>query len=311
VHLIQGVLAGAVRGQPALDVPARWVAMQHQVRNLGRVGLVSCALSAVDTALWDAAARLLDLPLCRLLGRVRDSVDLYGSGGFITDNADRVVPELIEWVQARRIPRVKIKIGERWGRDTAHDLQRIRLARKTIGADAALYVDANGAYDVGTATRMAAALADHDVTWFEEPVSSDDLAGLRQVRAAALADVTAGEYGYDLPYFARMLDAGAVDCLQVDVTRCGGYTEWRRVAALAAARNVEVSAHCAPNLSAPVAAATPNFRHLEWFADHDRIEGKLFDGTLDPDGGTVTPSLQDAGHGISFKDSDAEPYRVA
>jgi L-alanine-DL-glutamate epimerase-like enolase superfamily enzyme len=310
VDLIQGVLATAVRGRPALDVPAAWLAMQRQVRNLGRVGLVSCAMSAVDTALWDAAARLLNLPLCRLLGRVHDSVDIYGSGGFITDNADRIVPEVLEWVQTRRIPRVKIKIGERWGREVAHDIERIRLARKAIGPDAELYADANGAYPVGTAIRVADLLAEHDVTWFEEPVSSDDLAGLRHVRAAAAADVTAGEYGYDLPYFARMLDADAVDCLQVDVSRCGGYTEWHRVAALAAARNIEVSGHCAPNLTAPIAAATPNFRHIEWFADHDRIEGKLFDGALNPDGGSVSPQLRDPGNGLSFKDVDAEPNRI-
>ncbi len=241
---------------------------------------------------------------------MHDSVAVYGSGGFITDNADRMVPELLEWVQTRRVPRVKIKIGERWGGEVARDLQRVRMARQTIGAGVELYVDANGAYTVRTATRVAAQLADHEVTWFEETVSSDDLAGLRQVRVAAPADVTAGEYGYDLPYFARMLDAEAVDCLQVDVTRCGGYTEWQRVAAVAAAHNVEISAHCAPNLTAPVAAATPNIRHLEWFADHDRIESKFFDGALNPDGGTVQPQLHDTGHGMSFKDTDAETFRI-
>jgi L-alanine-DL-glutamate epimerase-like enolase superfamily enzyme len=96
------------------------------------------------------------------------------------------------------------------------------------------------------------------VRWFEEPVSSDDRAGLAELRGMTTVDIAAGEYGYDLAYFARMIGAHAVDCLQVDVTRCGGYTEWRRIAAA----NRDVSAHCAPNAAAHVAAATPNMRHL-------------------------------------------------
>lgn len=280
--------------------------MQHQVRNLGRPGLVSCALSAVDIALWDAAARLLDLPVSTLLGRVHDSVALYGSGGFTTLGQDELAARLDAWVHTRRIPRVKIKIGESWGGAVDRDLARVRVARDVIGADAELYVDANGGYSVGEARRVASTLAEHDVRWFEEPVSSDDLAGLRTVRDATAIDVTAGEYGYDLPYFARMV--GSVDCLQVDVTRCGGFTEWQRVAAVAAAANLEVSAHCAPNVSAHVAVATQNIRHLEWFADHDRIETEFFDGALDPSGGSVTPDRNAPGLGLSLR--DVERYAV-
>lgn len=106
-------------------------------------------------------------------------------------------------------------------------------------------MDANGAYSVGQAVRVGRQLDAFDVRWFEEPVSSDDLAGLRRVRETSTADVTAGEYGYHLPHFAAMLDAEAVDCLQIDITRCGGIGEWHRAAALAAARNLDVSGHCA------------------------------------------------------------------
>lgn len=306
VPLIERTLAPVILDQPALPVPARWTAMQHQVRNLGRPGLVSCALSAVDIALWDAAARLLDLPVSTLLGRVHDDVALYGSGGFTTLSEDKLTRQLDEWVHTRRIPRVKIKIGESWGGAVDRDLDRVRVARDVIGAETELYVDANGGYSVGEARRVASMLAEHDVRWFEEPVSSDDLAGLRTVRDATGIDVTAGEYGYDLPYFARMV--GSVDCLQVDVTRCGGFTEWQRVAAVAAAANLEVSAHCAPNVSAHVAVATQNMRHLEWFADHDRIETEFFDGALDPSGGSVTPDQNTPGLGLSL--NDVERYAV-
>ncbi|WP_116202870.1 enolase C-terminal domain-like protein [Amycolatopsis circi] len=308
VPLIEGKLASAIVGMPVLDPPACWTAMQHAIRNLGRPGLVSCALSAVDIAIWDASARLLDVPLSRLLGRVHDEVDVYGSGGFTSQDDDELAAQLDGWVRKQRIPRVKIKIGEAWGNAVARDIGRVRLARETIGDDAALYVDANGGYSVGRARRIADTLREFGVTWFEEPVSSDDLPGLAQLRTPDGPDIAAGEYGYDLPYFARMLPS--VDCLQVDVTRCGGYTEWRRVAALAAAANREVSAHCAPNLSAHVAAATPNFRHIEWFADHDRIERELFYGGLDPSGGRVAPSMSVAGHGLRLHADAAAEYAV-
>jgi L-alanine-DL-glutamate epimerase-like enolase superfamily enzyme len=146
--------------------------------------------------------------------------------------------------------------------------------------------------------------------WFEEPVSSDDLPGLRRVREQSLADVTAGEYGDSLAYFAHLLSADAVDCVQVDVTRCGGYTEWLRVAALAAGYGLEVSGHCAPSLTAPVAMATPNLRHLEWFEDHVRVESRFFEGFPDPAGSRIVPAHA-PGHGLALRDIDIATYRVA
>ena len=124
-------------------------------------------------------------------------------------------------------------------------------------------------------------------------------------------DVAAGEYGYDEPYFARMIGAEAVDCLQVDVTRCGGYTVWLRAAALAGANGLEISAHCAPALHAQIGGAVPNLRHVEYFHDHTRLEGLLFDGVPTPVGGTLFPDLTSPGHGYRLKEKEADPYRVA
>ena len=310
VPLIEGKLAPTVTGRDAMDVPGAWSAMQRGIRNLGRPGLASCALSAVETALQDAKARLLDLPLASLLGRSRPVSPVYGSGGFTTYDDGRMREQLQRWTDELRIPRVKIKIGESWGSAVSRDLDRVALARGVIGDDTALYVDANGGYSVGQAVRVGHALADHGVTWYEEPVSSDHLAGLRQVRGQVAPDVTAGEYGYHLPYFASMVQAEAVDCLQVDVTRCGGYGEWLRAAAVAAGSSIEVSGHCAPNLAAHVAVATPNLRHLEYFHDHERIESMLFDGVLRPTDGALRPDLTRPGHGLALKHADAERYRV-
>jgi L-alanine-DL-glutamate epimerase-like enolase superfamily enzyme len=187
----------------------------------------------------------------------------------------------------------------------------LRQAREIVGDGVELFADANGGYTRKQAIRVAHEAADLDLRWFEEPVSSDDLAGLRELRDAIDADVTAGEYGFDLTYFRRMCQAQAVDCLQVDASRCGGITEWMRAAAVAASYGLDVSGHCGPHphLHVHVAAATPNLRHLEWFHDHVRIESRFFDGTLDPSGGVLRPSTA-PGNGLTLRSSDAEPFRV-
>lgn len=307
--LVAGTLGPAVTGLDVFDIPGAAEAMARTIRNIGRTGLASYAVSAVDCALWDLKARLLELPLHRLLGAVRREVAVYGSGGFTTYGEQQLHDQLAGWTQGQQIPRVKIKIGQDRGGNEARDLARIHQARVAIGPDAALFVDANGAYTAKQAIRVLQAAAADRVSWFEEPVSSDHLAGLRSVRRAVDADVAAGEYGTGLFYFHRLCTADAVDCVQVDVSRCGGISEWLRIAAVAAAHGLEVSGHCAPHLSTAAAAATPNFRHLEWFHDHVRIENLFFDGTLDPQGGSV--HCQDSpGNGLNLRSADAERYQV-
>jgi L-alanine-DL-glutamate epimerase-like enolase superfamily enzyme len=234
---------------------------------------------------------------------------VYGSGGFTTYDAQQTRDQLSGWVQKDRIGRVKIKIGESWGRREDRDLERVALAREVIGPDTELFVDANGGYSAGQAVRVAERMAQYGVTWFEEPVSSQDLAGLAAVRRQVWPDVAAGEYSWSLADSARLIEASAVDCLQLDVTRCGGITEFMRGAALAKAYNLEISGHCAPNLHARVGAAVPNLRHVEYFHDHQRIERMLFDGALDPEGGTLTPDPAQPGLGLTLRESDAERYR--
>jgi L-alanine-DL-glutamate epimerase-like enolase superfamily enzyme len=307
--VVADVLADVVVGRSALDVAGAAEAMARAVRNIGREGIAATAISAVDIALWDLKARLLGLPVASLLGRARRDVPVYGSGGFTSYDTGRTREQLADWVEKDGIPRVKIKIGESWGGHERRDLERVALAREVIGPEAELYVDANGGYTTGQAVRVAHEMADYGVTWFEEPVSSQDTAGLAVVRRQVRPDVAAGEYSWSLADSARLIAAGAVDCLQLDVTRCGGITEFLRGAALAAAHNLEVSAHCAPSLHAHVGAATANLRHVEYFHDHQRIERLLFDGTLDPQGGALTPDPDRPGLGLQLRTADAEHYR--
>jgi L-alanine-DL-glutamate epimerase-like enolase superfamily enzyme len=307
--VIADVLADAVIGRSALDVPGSAEAMARAVRNIGRPGIAATAISAVDIALWDLKARLLGSSVAQLLGQSRDGVPVYGSGGFTSYDDRQTREQLAGWVEKDRIPRVKIKIGESWGSREHRDLVRVALAREVIGPDAELYVDANGGYTAGQAVRVADRLTEYGVTWFEEPVSSQDLAGLAAVRRQVRPDVAAGEYSWSLADSARLIDVGAVDCLQLDVTRCGGITEFLRGAGLAAAHNLQVSGHCAPNLHARVGVAVPNLRHVEYFHDHQRIERMFFDGALDPDGGILTPDADQPGLGLTLRESDAERYR--
>jgi L-alanine-DL-glutamate epimerase-like enolase superfamily enzyme len=303
--VIQSKLSGVVTHRDVMDVEASYVAMMHAVRNLGRQGIAATAMSAVDVALWDLKARLLGLPLVSLLGRVREAVPIYGSGGFTSYSIDQLQRQLGGWV-AEGIPAVKMKVG----RDPAADLQRVSRARDAIGPDAQLFVDANGAYSSKQAIAQAGAFAKSGISWFEEPVSSDDLSGLRLVRdrAPAGVEIAAGEYGYEPQYFRRMAAAGAVDVLQADATRCGGVTGFLRAAAICDAACLPMSAHTAPSLHAHLCCAASRIRNLEYFHDHVRIEQMLFEGVLHPRDGALHPDRTRAGLGIALKRTEAARY---
>lgn len=303
--LIRDLLFPLLRGRDVMDVTGSWVAMTRAIRNQGRPGIASMAIAAVDAALWDLKARLLNLPLVKLLGAVRDQVPVYGSGGFTSYPVDRLQRQLAGWVN-RGIRAVKMKVG----RSPSEDGLRVQMARQAIGPEAELFVDANGAYSARRALAHANAFAEAGVTWFEEPVSSDDLEGLRFVRERAPAgmDVAAGEYGYDLYYFRRMAEAGAVDVLQADATRCAGITGFLQVGALCDAYNLPLSSHTASALHVHVCCAVPRLRHLEHFYDHERIERMLFDGVPVLVDGMLRPDLSRPGFGLELKRADAARY---
>ncbi len=305
--LIHDTFADIVIGRNAFAVSGCWNAMVAGIRNLGRPGISSMAIAAVDNALWDLKARILDLPLVLLLGPARAAVPIYGSGGFTSYTVAELQKQLAGWT-SNNIPRVKMKIG----REPEKDIARILAARNAIGQNSQLFVDANGAYSPKQALIMASSFAESDVSWFEEPVSSDDLEGLRLMRDRAPPgmDISAGEYGYDSGYFRRMLQAEAVDVLQADATRCAGITGFMQAAALCQAFHLPLSSHCAPSIHVHPCCAATNVRHLEYFYDHVRIEKMLFDGAIEPRDGSLAPDLTRPGLGLEFKWADATAYAV-
>jgi L-alanine-DL-glutamate epimerase-like enolase superfamily enzyme len=307
-HLVQELLAATVTGLDALSVPTAWTRMVEAVRNLGHPGIAAMAISAVDNSLWDLKARLLGQSLASLLGRARDGVPVYGSGGFTSYSRQQLQDQLGGWAR-EGFGRVKMKIG----RDPDHDLERVRWAREAIGPDTELFVDANGAYHLAQALWFAERFAhDYGVSWFEEPRPSDDLAGLRWLRDRAPGglQIAAGEYGYELLYFRRMLDAGAVHVQQADATRCSGISGFLAVGALCQAHLLPMSAHCAPTLHMHACCALPAVVNLEYFHDHARIEHMLFDGASTPVKGILYPDLSRPGLGLELKRQDAERWRI-
>lgn len=305
--LIERTLKKIIIGKNAMDIPSITGQLIEHIRNNGQAGIAMMAVSAIDSALWDLKAKILNLPLSSLLGRVRNEMPIYYSGGFTSYNSARLQKQLAGWA-AHGAKQVKIKIG----RQPDKDAERVKLARQVIGTDVQLFVDANGAYTVRQAIDKAIDFSEFDIRWFEEPVMADNLSGLNFIRShvPAPVNIAAGEYGYNLPYFEKMLLAGAVDVLQADATRCGGITGFLKAAHLAEAFQIPFSSHCAPSLHMHVALSLPNFYIAEYFYDHYRIEQMLFDGVALPASGVLKPDLNRTGLGIEFKYQDAQEYKI-
>jgi L-alanine-DL-glutamate epimerase-like enolase superfamily enzyme len=305
--LVESKLAELVKGADAMRPSAVWARMRHELRNAGQPGAGSMAISAVDIALWDLKARLLGISLADALPRVRESVPIYGSGGFTSYDESELREQLRGWIHDD-MRSVKIKVG----RDPEADPARVALARDVIGPNADLMVDANGAYSLPQALGLAERFAEQQVSWFEEPLSSEDVEGLAELRGRMPPGmaIAAGEYAWTSIEGHRLLEAGAVDVLQADVTRCGGITELLHIGGLCSARQMPFSAHCAPAVSVHACCAIESAQHIEYFHDHVRIESMAFEGVAEPKDGELTPRDSRTGLGIEPRRAALEEYRI-
>lgn len=306
-YFIEKNLKDIVIGRDALQIPIIHEAMVHSIRNNGNCGIISMAISAVDNALWDLKAKILNLPLVSLLGAVRDDFQIYGSGGFTSYSIDRLQKQLGGWAE-QGITQVKMKIG----REPDKDVFRVGKVREAIGRDVDLFVDANGAYNTKQALKIAHQFAELDVIWFEEPRPSSDLMGLQFIREHAPEgmNIAAGEYGYNLPYFEKMLDARAVDVLQSDATRCGGISTFLKAGNTCEAHQIPFSSHCAPALHLHPGLSLKSFFTAEYFYDHVRIENMFFDGVAQPINGALHADKSRQGFGLELKVKDVEKYKL-
>ncbi len=305
--LIHKELKDLLLQKNALDIQGINLFLTQQIRNSGTCGITMMAISAIDNALWDLKAKIFDVPLCKLIGQVKESMLIYGSGGFTSYNKKQLQHQFSHWAE-QGIRYMKMKVGTH----PEKDVQRVKEAREVLDDDVQLMIDANGAYSAKEALQKANEVLPYNVSWFEEPVSSDNLEGLHFIReqAPAQMNIAAGEYGYNLPYFEAILHAKAVDVLQADATRCGGITGFLKAGFLSEAHQLPFSSHCAPALHLHAAVCLPSFFISEYFHDHVRIEHMFFDDVPEVENGVLKPDLSRPGFGFEFRHRDAEKYKL-
>ncbi len=306
-RLINDKLLPLLVTHDAMAINVRWHDMVVAMRNLGRPGIASMAIAAVDTALWDLKAKLLDLPLAALLGLARPAVEVYGSGGFTNYSEEQLKRQLHDWAQAG-MRHVKMKVG----RDPAGDIERVYAARDAIGNMAELFVDANGAYTRKQALEFAA------TSPTAASPGSRSRCGGRPGRIAPAARPRPARHG-DRGRRIRLRPALFPPHAGGAGGRCAAgrrhplrrhHRFSRRRRACAKPSMSRCRAHCAPTLHLPLCCAARPVVHLEYFHDHARIEHLLFDGAPLPQNGRLAPDMSRPGFGIEFKEADAQCYKI-
>jgi D-galactarolactone cycloisomerase len=236
-----------------------------------RIGLV--ALACVDLAIWDAIGKALGRPLWQLWGGYRDTIPVNIIGGYYGADLGQIRNEVAEWLDMG-YRGCKFKVG---GLSPAEDAERVRVVRETAGSDFVITIDANQGYSLGDALDLCHRVADLEVRWFEEPcIWSNDKRDMREIRARGGIPVCAGQSEHSPGACRDLMEAGAIDVCNFDASWSGGYTNWRRMAALAHVYSVELAHHEEPQVAAHLLASQPNGTYLEVFhPDRDPIWWQL------------------------------------
>jgi L-alanine-DL-glutamate epimerase-like enolase superfamily enzyme len=294
-ELINRNMTPRLIGRNPLETEAIWHEFFHYLRGVGRKGLMFCALSAVDTALWDLKGKIVGLPICRLLGSNTTRVPVYASGGWTSYSDDELVDEMKGMV-ARGFKAVKFKVGYDGGRNTRRDIQRVRKVREAVGPEIDLLVDANNCFDAATAVQLANNIREYDITLFEEPVFADDIPGLARFKRGTDIPLGTGEHEYTKFGVRDLLINEAADIVQLDGARAGGYTEMLKIAALTQAWNVKFAPHAMENIHLHLVASVPNAPFLERLLIFEDITAQLFkDAPVPVDGFMEIPDLPGLG----------------
>ncbi len=284
--LIAHDIAPRLAGRDPFETEALWAEFYAYLRGAGRKGLAFCALSAVDIALWDLKGKILGMPLYRLLGGNNPMVAVYASGGWTSFSDDELAANSKAKIE-RGYSIVKVKVGVEGGRNPRRDLRRIRMVRAAIGPDAGLLLDANNCWDAATAIQFANNVRDCDIMFFEEPVFADDIPGLARFRRGTDIPLATGEHEYTKFGVRDLVLHEAVDVVQVDVTRVGGYTEVLKVLAITQAWNLKFAPHAMEHLHLHLVAAAPNAMFVERLDIFEKITGEVFTNAPVPKDGTM------------------------
>ena len=308
-EVIENDLKDLLINQDPFNIEKLWDDMFWRVRGYGRKGVAFCALSAVDIGLWDLKAKALGLPLYRLLGPYRDSVPIYGSGGWTNFTVDELIAETTEWVE-QGINRVKIKVGKDFGQSEREDIQRVAAVRRSLGDDVAIYIDANNGYYPKQAIYMAKEFEQLQVGWFEEPVLADDIEGLARIAHATSIPVATGEHEYTKFGFRELIARGGADIVQPDVGRVGGVTEWMKVAHMAHGFNLPVAPHGVQLVHLHLCCATPNLKVVEYLKTAHESDLIWYTEFPEHKNGMWAPYPDRPGLGLELSAEAVEKYRV-
>ncbi len=276
--LILHDLAPKLINRDPFETEVIWETFFHYLRGVGRKGLTFAAISAVDTALWDLKGKIMGMPLFRLLGGARTAVPVYASGGWTSYSDDQLVHEA-ESMVAQGYRKIKVKLGVEGGSKPRRDVERIRKVREAIGPDIDLLVDANNCWDAATAVQVANRIREYDIYLFEEPVFADDIPGLAAFKRGTDIPLGTGEHEYTKFGVRDLVLNNAVDIVQVDVTRVGGYTEILKVAAIAQAWNLKFAPHAMEHIHSHLVSVLPNALFLERLMMFEELTNNIF---IDP-----------------------------
>ncbi len=296
-------------GEDPINVERLWAKMWIP-KLIGRRGMTTRTISALDIGLWDIRAKVAGLPLYKLLGGFRDRVPTYVAGGYYEEG--KGLKELAQEMESNiemGARAVKMKVGAVPIRE---DVERVKTVREAVGPDVKVLVDANCAYRYYEAIQLAKRIEEYDIFWFEEPVQPDDYAGHRKVAQATTIPIAAGENEYTKFGFRDLMAEDAVAVLNADAKILGGVTEWLKVAAIAQANHIDIAPHGTQDIHVHLVAAVPNGLILEFYRDTTNpMWGKTYHHTLTiNDDGTVSPP-DVPGHGAEPNYEALAQYRVA
>jgi L-alanine-DL-glutamate epimerase-like enolase superfamily enzyme len=296
--IIRDDMLPRLKGRDPFDTEVIWRDFFAIFRGVGRKGLMFCALSAIDFALWDLKGKILGMPLHRLLGGGRSRVPVYASGGWSSYEDDELVAEMQDMV-SQGYSMVKFKVGYDGGRQPNRDVERVRKVREALGPDIGLMIDANNCWDAGTATQFANRVREYNIMLMEEPVFADDIPGLARFKRGTDIPLGTGEHEYTKWGVRDLLLADAADVLQIDGARTGGYTEMMKCAALCEAWNVKFAPHAMEHIHIPIASVVSMVPFLERLRLFEPITHKVYKNAQVPTDGYLDV-IEAPGHGLEL-----------
>ena len=305
LHTAVEELAALTVGEDPMRIEAIVAKLRTNSGDAGPGGIFTLALSAIDTALWDIKGKALDQPLWKLLGGHRDKVPTYASGSLRRGLTDKQAQQAAETLLKKGFREMKTQMALPGNPTPAEEVRRVKVIRDVIGPDIKLMCDINQRWRPEQAIDIGSRVEDVGLFWLEDVTTADDYAGLARVTAALKTPIAGGEYLWGISPFARMIEAHSVDIVMVDIVRCGGVTQWMKIAGMAEAFNLPIVSHVMPEILCHVVAAAPNgltVEYMPWML-------ALYEETPAVENGMITMPDK-PGLGLKFDEKALAAFKV-